>query len=68
MTFKKADTGNLGKELYVIVETKLLQGKTMGINIRQGKRNPIIKSDTINFGSKKLQSLRELKVPFLFEE
>ncbi|WP_299897209.1 hypothetical protein [uncultured Aquimarina sp.] len=31
------------------------------------KENPIIKSNTINFTPKKLQSLRELKVPFLFE-
>ncbi|WP_298546349.1 LysM peptidoglycan-binding domain-containing protein [uncultured Aquimarina sp.] len=45
ITFKKADTGNLGKEIYVIVETKLLQGKTMSINIRQGKEKGIEEQD-----------------------
>ncbi len=45
ITFKKADTGNLGKEIYVIVETKLLQGKTMAINVRQGKEKGIEEQD-----------------------
>lgn len=31
------------------------------------KENPIIESDTINFKPKKLKSLNELEVPFLFE-
>ncbi|WP_299180773.1 LysM peptidoglycan-binding domain-containing protein [uncultured Aquimarina sp.] len=45
ITFKKVDTGNLGQELYVIVETELLQGKNMAINIRQGKEKGIEEVD-----------------------
>ncbi len=41
ITFKKISSGNLGQELYVIVETKLLQGYLMAINIRQGKQKAI---------------------------
>ncbi|MHA7057233.1 LysM peptidoglycan-binding domain-containing protein [Aquimarina sp. M1] len=45
ITFKKVDTGNLGQEIYVIVETELLQGKTMAINVRQGKEKGIEEQD-----------------------
>ncbi|WP_299313586.1 LysM peptidoglycan-binding domain-containing protein [uncultured Aquimarina sp.] len=45
ITFKKTDSGNLGKEIYVVVETELLQGKTMSINIRQGKEKGIEEQD-----------------------
>ncbi|WP_298311872.1 LysM domain-containing protein [uncultured Aquimarina sp.] len=45
ITFKKVDTGNLGQEIYVVVETELLQGKTMAINIRQGKEKGIEEQD-----------------------
>jgi len=45
ITFKKVDTGNLGQEIYVIVETELLQGKTMAINVRQGKKKGIEEQD-----------------------
>ncbi|WP_027391253.1 LysM peptidoglycan-binding domain-containing protein [Aquimarina latercula] len=45
ITFKKVDEGNIGKEIYVIVETELLQGKTMAINVRQGKEKGIEEQD-----------------------
>ncbi|MGY3792996.1 LysM peptidoglycan-binding domain-containing protein [uncultured Aquimarina sp.] len=45
ITFKKVDQGNIGKEIYVIVETELLQGRTMSINVRQGKEKGIEEQD-----------------------
>lgn len=45
ITFKKVSTGNLGAEIYVVVETELLEGKTMAINIRQGKEKGIEELD-----------------------
>ncbi len=46
ITFKKTSTGSIGNEMYVVVETELLQGKTMAINIRQGKEKGIEEEHT----------------------
>ncbi|KAA1247986.1 hypothetical protein [Aquimarina sp. RZ0] len=56
MDFKEEVTDYIKGTIFVTKET-----------FNEEKENPITTSDTINFAPKKLKSLKELKIPFLFE-
>ncbi|WP_010522587.1 LysM peptidoglycan-binding domain-containing protein [Aquimarina agarivorans] len=70
ITFTKVNEGNIGNELYIIVETQGFQGYTLYINIKQGKEKGIEEKDAlIRFKTENGQftTIGEVKVGALCE-